>query len=118
MSSGTDQAPLFFLEPTAEVKLDRDYVSRFQEDCPERSPEFPKLLLKRNPALFLVLVGFQQYDFLEEILILFVFFCVSANLAAGDLMLLLYGFCLQEITFLQTHFPKATDHLTADLFVL
>ena len=90
MSSGTDQAPLFFLEPTAEVKLDRDYVSRFQEDSPERSHEFPKLLLKRNPAFLLVLVGFQQYDFLVEILILFVFFCVSTNLVAASPLLLKY----------------------------
>ena len=51
MSSGTDQALLFFWEPTAEVKLERDYVSRFPEDSPERSPEFPKLLLKLNPAI-------------------------------------------------------------------
>ncbi len=45
-------------------------------------------------------------------------FPASTSLAAGDLLLLLYGFCLQEITFLQTHFPKATDHPAADLFVL
>ena len=105
MSSGTDQAPLFFWEPTAEVKLERDYVSRFPEDSPERSPEFPKLLLKLNPAFFLVLVEFQQYYFLVIILKLFVFFCVSANLVAASPLLLSYVFCLLKTSFRKTGFP-------------
>ena len=52
MSSGTDQAPLFFLEPTAEVKLDRDYVSRFPDDSPERRPEFPKVVVEAESCVF------------------------------------------------------------------
>ena len=64
MSSGTDQAPLFFLEPTAEVKLDRDCLSRFQKYSPERSPELLMFLLKRNTEFLLVPGEFQQSGFL------------------------------------------------------